>query len=83
MDDHIDHGFLRLLLAPGFPTHVRCLRNAAGRRIARAARGAVKHLGVSAVMHDLRMWGLGRGTEFRTAGRFFLMGTGVALRYAF
>ena len=39
--------------------------------------------GVSAVMHDLGMWGLERGTEFRTAGGFFLMGTGAALGHAF
>jgi len=30
--------------------------------------------GVSTVMHDLGMWGFERGTEFRTAGGFFLMG---------
>jgi len=40
--------------------------------------------GASAVMHDLGMWGLGRGTEFRTVGCFFvLMGVGVALERAF
>jgi hypothetical protein len=40
--------------------------------------------GVSAVIHDLGMWGLGRGTEFRTAGGFFLlMGVGAALEHAF
>ena len=39
---------------------------------------------VSAVMHDLGMWGLGRGTEFTTAGGFFvLMGVGAALEHAF
>jgi hypothetical protein len=40
--------------------------------------------GLSAVIHDLGMWGLGRGTEFRTVGSFFvLMGVGVALEQAF
>jgi hypothetical protein len=40
--------------------------------------------GVSAVIHDLGMWGLGRGTEFRTVGGFFvLMGVGVILEHAF
>ena len=40
--------------------------------------------GTSAVIHDLGMWGLGRGTEFRTVGCFFvLMGVGVALERAF
>lgn len=35
---------------------------------------------VSAVIHDWGMWGLGRGTEFRHAGGFFLlMGVGVLL----
>jgi|SRR6266478_2522626 len=39
---------------------------------------------VSAVLHDLGMWGLGRGTEFRTAGGFFLlMGVGAALEHGF
>lgn len=39
---------------------------------------------VSAVMHDLGMWALGRGTEFSTAGGFFLlMGVGTALERAF
>jgi hypothetical protein len=28
---------------------------------------------VSAVLHDLEMWGLGRGTEFHTVGGFFLL----------
>ncbi|KAI0266911.1 hypothetical protein BGY98DRAFT_1148178 [Russula aff. rugulosa BPL654] len=35
---------------------------------------------VSGVMHDLGMWGLGQGTEFRTVGGFFLHGYG--LRYS-
>ena len=40
--------------------------------------------GVSAVIHDLGLWGLGRGTEFRTVGGFFiLMGVGVILERAF
>jgi hypothetical protein len=39
---------------------------------------------VSVVIHDLGMWGLGRGTEFRTAGGFFLlMGIGAALEHRF
>ena len=39
---------------------------------------------VSAVVHDLGMWGLGRGTEFSTVGSFFiLMGVGVTLELAF
>ena len=39
---------------------------------------------VSAVLHDLGMWGLGRGTEFSTVGGFFLlMGLGAALEHAF
>ena len=33
---------------------------------------------VSAVLHDLGLWGLGRGTEFHTVGGFFLlMGVGA------
>jgi hypothetical protein len=40
--------------------------------------------GMSAVFHDLSMWGLGRGTEFRTVGGFFLlMGVGASLEHAF
>ncbi|KAN0128427.1 hypothetical protein V8E53_013816 [Lactarius tabidus] len=36
--------------------------------------------GVSAVIHHIGMWGLGRGTEFSSAGAFFvLMGVGAAL----
>jgi hypothetical protein len=47
-------------------------------------RGALlSAFGVFAVMHDLGMWGLGRGSEFRTASGFFLMGTGAALGHAF
>ncbi|KAH9974849.1 hypothetical protein BJV74DRAFT_953746 [Russula compacta] len=39
---------------------------------------------MSAVVHDLGMWGVGRGTEFSTAGGFFvLMGVGAALEHAF
>jgi Membrane bound O-acyl transferase family len=39
---------------------------------------------MSAVLHDLSLWGLGRGTEFRTVGGFFLlMGVGAALEHAF
>jgi hypothetical protein len=39
---------------------------------------------MSAVLHYLGMWGLGRGTEFRTVGGFFLlMGVGAALEHAF
>jgi len=39
---------------------------------------------LSGVIHDLGMWGLGRGTEFRTAGGFFvLMGVGAVLEHAF
>lgn len=39
---------------------------------------------VSGVMHDVGMWGLGRGTEFRTVGGFFLlMGFGASLEYGF
>ena len=36
--------------------------------------------GVSAVMHHIGFWGLGRGSEFSSAGGFFLlMGVGAAL----
>jgi hypothetical protein len=39
---------------------------------------------ISAVLHDLSMWGIGQGTEFRTVGGFFLlMGVGAALEHAF
>ncbi|KAH9958220.1 hypothetical protein BC827DRAFT_1136615 [Russula dissimulans] len=39
---------------------------------------------VSAVVHDFGIWGLGRGSEFRTAGGFFiLMGVGAALEHGF
>jgi len=39
---------------------------------------------VSGLMHDLGMWGLGRGTEFSTVGGFFLlMGVGAALEHGF
>ena len=39
---------------------------------------------VSALIHDLEMWGLRWGTEFHTAGGFFLlMGIGVALEHRF
>jgi hypothetical protein len=39
---------------------------------------------MSAVLHDLSMWGVGRGMEFRTIGGFFLlMGVGAALEHAF
>jgi len=37
---------------------------------------------VSAVFHNLGLWGLGRGTEFRTIGGFFiLMAVGMVLEY--
>ncbi|KAI0302795.1 hypothetical protein B0F90DRAFT_1809736 [Multifurca ochricompacta] len=40
--------------------------------------------GALIVIHDLGLWGLGHGTEFRTAGAFFLlMGVGAAMEYAF
>jgi membrane bound O-acyltransferase family protein len=39
---------------------------------------------VSAVMHDIGMWGLGHGTEFSASGGFFiLMGVGAVLEYGF
>jgi len=39
---------------------------------------------VSGVMHDLGMWGFGKGTEFRSVGGFFLlMGVGAALEHGF
>jgi hypothetical protein len=41
---------------------------------------------VSGVIHDLGMWGLGKGMEFRSVSGFFLltgMGVGAALRYGF
>ena len=39
---------------------------------------------ISAVLHDLSMWGVGQGTEFRTVGGFFLlMGVGVTLEHVF
>jgi len=39
---------------------------------------------VSAVMHDVGTWGVGRGTEFCTVGGFFLlMGVGAALEHGF
>ena len=35
-------------------------------------------------MHDLGMWGLGQGTEFRAVGGFFpSMGVGAALEHGF
>jgi hypothetical protein len=39
---------------------------------------------VSGVLHDLGMWGIGRGTEFSTVGGFFLlMGVGATLEHGF
>jgi hypothetical protein len=39
---------------------------------------------ISAVLHDLSLWGLGRGTEFRAVGgSFLLMGAGAVLEHAF
>jgi hypothetical protein len=39
---------------------------------------------VSGVLHDLGMWGLGRGTEFRSVGGFFvLMGVGASAELGF
>ncbi|KAH9168367.1 hypothetical protein EDB89DRAFT_2073959 [Lactarius sanguifluus] len=39
---------------------------------------------VSGVMHHIGVWGLGTGTEFGTAGGFFLlMGLGIAMEVAF
>jgi Membrane bound O-acyl transferase family len=39
---------------------------------------------MSGVVHDLGMWGFGRGTEFSTVGGFFLlMGVGAALEHGF
>ena len=39
---------------------------------------------ISGLMHDAGIWGLGRGTKFRTVGGFFLlMGIGAALEYGF
>lgn len=39
---------------------------------------------VSAVLHDLCLWGLGQETEFRTADGFFLlMGVGAAFEHTF
>jgi hypothetical protein len=39
---------------------------------------------VSAVFHDVGMWGLRDGTEFPTAGGFFLfIGVGTMLEYGF
>ncbi|KAH9168366.1 hypothetical protein EDB89DRAFT_1909345 [Lactarius sanguifluus] len=39
---------------------------------------------VSAVLHHFAMWGIGYGSEFSTAGGFFLlMGVGVAIEVAF
>jgi Membrane bound O-acyl transferase family len=39
---------------------------------------------MSAVLHYVSMWGVGQGTEFRTAGGFFLlMGIGATLEHAF
>jgi len=72
---------LEILLTPILPARVRRPRRAARRLIVAALLGA---FGVSAVIHDLGMWGLGRGTEFRTVGGFFvLMGVGVILEHAF
>ena len=39
---------------------------------------------MSGVLHDLGMWGLGRGTEFPNVGGFFLlMGVGAASEHGF
>jgi hypothetical protein len=56
-----------------------------GRRLGLGRTGTLLGaFGASAVIHDLGMWGLGRGTEFRTVGSFFvLMGVGAALEHAF
>ena len=48
------------------------------------AGAVVGAFAVSGVLHDLGMWGLGRGTEFSTVGGFFLlMGVGSALEHGF
>jgi hypothetical protein len=39
---------------------------------------------VSAALHDLGLWGLGRGIELRTTSTFFLlMGVGIVFVFAF
>ncbi|KAI0067200.1 hypothetical protein BV25DRAFT_1789320, partial [Artomyces pyxidatus] len=48
-----------------------------------SAGGVLGAFGLSAVLHDAGMWGLGRGTEFGTVGGFFvLMGVGVLFERA-
>jgi len=81
MDIHLDRRFLEIPLAPVLPAHVCRLRRAARQLTSAHFSGA---FGASAVIHDLGMWGLGRGTEFRTVGGFFvLMGIGVILEHGF
>jgi hypothetical protein len=84
VDSNFDRRFLELPLAPVLPTRVRRLWRAAGRRDPGPARSAARRVWVSAVIHDLGMWGLGRGTEFHSVSGFFLlMGIGAAVEHAF
>ncbi|KAI0267582.1 hypothetical protein BGY98DRAFT_1084602 [Russula aff. rugulosa BPL654] len=55
-----------------------------GRALLGRPGSVVGAFAVSGVLHDLGMWGLGRGTEFSTIGGFFLlMGVGATLEYGF
>ena len=55
-----------------------------GRAVLGRPGAVVGGFAVSGVMHDLGMWGVGRGTEFSTVGGFFLlMGVGATLEYGF
>ncbi|TFY65563.1 hypothetical protein EVG20_g5527 [Dentipellis fragilis] len=63
--------FRQIFLAIGYRPFYRYLGNAGG------VFGA---FAVSALLHDLGMWGSGRGTEFWSVGGFFLMmGVGAVL----
>ncbi|KAI0267189.1 hypothetical protein BGY98DRAFT_1084902 [Russula aff. rugulosa BPL654] len=55
-----------------------------GRALLGRPGAVVGAFAVSGVLHNLGMWGLGRGTEFSTIGGFFLlMGVGATLEYGF
>lgn len=65
------HAFVRLGYRPG-------------RAVAGRVGGVLGAFTLSAVMHDICIWAMGRGTDFRKIGGFFLLnGVGVALEHIF
>jgi len=83
VDVHVIVDFWRFRWPPVLLARVRHLWRVAWRRTARVAWALLGMFGVSAVIHDLRIWGLERGTEICTVGFFVLMGVGVILEHAF